>query len=204
MIKAITFDLDGVYFPSSGKAGFVKALEERGVSEDEVRRVFLSGEEMSRYKLGKMSDEVYWTWAANEWKLGMSASELAELLVSGYQVDPEVEAAVQSARRHGYETLVCSNNFPARISGLQTRFHFLDNFDAAVFSYEVGAVKPSEAIFTELVKQSGVAAQEIVYADDNPERLSGAKALGITTFVYNGFDRFVEDLKSLGVELDEH
>ncbi len=201
MIKAITFDLDGVYFPN-GKANFIKALQERGVSEDEAKGVFLkSGEMNNQYKLGKMSDEEYWTWAAKEWGLQVSYKELTDLLISSYAVSPEVETVVKSARQHGYKTLICSNNFPARVNGLQERFGFLDNFDASVFSYEVGATKPSEAIFTELVERSGVAAKEIAFADDDANNLSGAKAVGITVFLYEDFDKFMEDLKSLGVEL---
>jgi putative hydrolase of the HAD superfamily len=201
MIKAITFDLDGVYFPN-GKANFIKALQERGVPEDEAKRVFLKSNEMNnQYKLGKMTDEEYWTWAAKEWGLRVSAEELINLLISAYDVSPEVEKVVQSARQHGYKTLICSNNFPARVNGLQERFGFLDNFDAAAFSYEVGATKPSEVIFTELVKRSGCAAKEIAFADDDAENLSGAKAIGITAFLYENFDKFMDDLKELGVEL---
>jgi FMN phosphatase YigB (HAD superfamily) len=67
MIEAITFDLDGVYFPN-GKTNFLKALQDRGVSEGEAKRVFLKSDEMNnQYKLGKMSDKDYWMWAASEW-----------------------------------------------------------------------------------------------------------------------------------------
>jgi len=201
MIKAITFDLDGVYFPD-GKANFIKALQKHGVSEDEAKRVFLNSDEMNeQYKLGKMSDEAYWDWAAMEWNINLSPQELQALLVESYSVDPEVEMLVQSVRRHGYKTLICSNNFPARVNGLQKRFGFLDNFDVAVFSYQVGAIKPSKTIFEDLVKRSGVSAEEIAFADDDVTKLSGAKEIGITTFVYEGFDNFVEHLKQLGVEL---
>jgi len=123
------------------------------------------------------------------------------LSISGYSVDPQVDKVVQSARQHGYKTLICSNNFPARVNGLQERFGFLDNFDAAVFSYEIGATKPSEAIFTELIKRSGVSADEIAFADDDAENLTGAEAIGITAFLYEDFDQFIEHLKKLGVEL---
>lgn len=201
MIKAITFDLDGVYFPD-GKANFIKALEQRGVSEAEAKRVFLKSEEMnSRYKLGKMSDDEYWTWAVKEWGLDLSSKDLTDLLVEGYSVDPQVDKVVQSARQHGHKTLICSNNFPARVNGLQEQSGFLDNFDAAVFSYEIGATKPSEAIFTELVKRSGVSADEIAFADDDADNLTGAQDIGITTFLYEDFDQFIEHLKKLGVEL---
>ena len=153
-----------------------------------------------QYKLGKMSDEEYWTWAAEQWGLGMSPKELIDLLVGGYNVDSEIENTVRAAHQNGYKTLVCSNNFPARVDGLQRRFGFLDNFDAAVFSYEVGATKPAEVIFAELVKQSGVLPHEIAFADDNPHNLAGAKSVGITAFLYESFDKFMTDLEALGVE----
>jgi HAD superfamily hydrolase (TIGR01509 family) len=201
MIKAITFDLDGVYFPN-GKANFIKALEAHGISEAEAKRVFLKSDEMSqRYKMGTMSDEQFWTWAAKEWQVDLSPTELAALLISSYEVDPRVEHVVKSARQHGHKTLICSNNFPARINGLQERFGLLDNFDVAVLSYKVGAVKPSPKIFEELVKQSGVPAETIVFADDNADAVSGASKVGITTFLYDDFDGFIEHLKELGVEL---
>jgi FMN phosphatase YigB (HAD superfamily) len=80
MIKAITFDLDGAYFPN-GKATFIKALGKHGVSEDGARRVFLKSDEMNnRYKLGTMSDDEYWTWAAKEWNIDLSPKELIDLL----------------------------------------------------------------------------------------------------------------------------
>ncbi len=203
MIKAITFDLDGVYFPD-GKTNFITALRERGVSEEEAKRVFLKSEEMnSRYKLGAMSDKEYWTWAGKEWGLDLSPQQLIDLLISSYSVSPQVEEIVRSARVKGFKTLVCSNNFPARVNGLQQRFNFLNNFDAAVFSYEVAATKPSEVIFVELVKRAGVLANEIAFADDNPTNLAGAQSVGITTFLYEGFDKFIDQLKGLGVDLTE-
>jgi len=201
MIQAITFDLDGVYFPD-GKAKFVKAIEARGVAHDEAKRVFADSDEMNKqYKLGKMSDEAFWGWAAREWKLGLSQREIVEILIDSYSIDSDVEGALKSVRQQGYKTLICSNNFPARVNGLQQRFHFLDNFDAAVFSYEVGAAKPSEIIFKELIRRAGVPAESIVFADDNAEKLSGAEVLGIVTFVYEGFDKFLVRLKELGISV---
>ncbi|OGM13038.1 hypothetical protein A3A76_01890 [Candidatus Woesebacteria bacterium RIFCSPLOWO2_01_FULL_39_23] len=201
MIKAITFDLDGVYF-INGKSNFISNLVKLGISEDEAKRVFLQSDEMNKfYKEGKMTDDEFWTWAAKEWKLDKSPKELMDLLVSGYEVDENVVETVKKVSSNGYKTLICTNNFPARINGLQERFHFLDNFDAYVFSYEVGATKPSPKIFEELVKKSGVKANEIIFADDNNDNLAGARQVGIQAFFYEGFDKFLEKLKELGVNL---
>jgi putative hydrolase of the HAD superfamily len=201
MIKAITFDLDGVYFVN-GKSNFISNIVKLGVSEDEAKRVFLKSDEMNNlYKAGKMTDEEYWTWAKNEWKLNKSAKELMELLVLGYEVDQNVVETVKNVRANGYKTLICTNNFPARINGLQNRFKFLDDFDGKSISYEVGSSKPDSKIYQKLIEVSGVNANEIVYADDNNDNILEAQKLGINAFFYENFDGFIEELRKLGVNI---
>lgn len=200
-IKVITFDLDGVYFPN-GKANFIKSLENLGVSEDEAKRVFLKSRQMNQeYKNGKMTDEEFWAWAVSEWNVAISWQEVAKLLIEGYDVDGSVVSTVKKLRGAGYKTAICSNNFPARITGLQEKFGFLDDFDVVVLSYEVGESKPSKKIFEELVRKSGAEAESIVFADDNSDNLSGAKEVGITTFLYEGFEKYLEQLTNIGVKI---
>lgn len=201
MIKAITFDLDGVYFVN-GKSNFIANIVNLGVSEDEAKRVFLKSDEMNhQYKEGKMTDEEYWSWASKEWKLDKTPKELIELLISGYEVDESVVEIVKKVRTNGYKTLICTNNFPARINGLQERFKFIDDFDGKSISYEVGSSKPDTKIYEKLIEVSGVNANEIVYADDNNDNISEAQKLGINAFFYEGFDKFIEKLKELGVKI---
>jgi len=101
MIKAITFDLDGVYFPN-GKATFIKALGEHGITESEAKRVFLQSPEMNhQYKMGTMTDDEFWGWAAREWKTELSSQRLIDLLISSYSVDSQVEETVKTARSKG-------------------------------------------------------------------------------------------------------
>lgn len=132
MIKVITFDLDGVYFPN-GKSNFISALGKMGVSEDEAKRVFLKSPQMNQeYKNGKMNDEQFWSWAKKEWNLDLAWQELPKLMIDSYDVDENIVKVVKSVRNNGYKTAICTNNFPARISGLQERFGFLDNEPASV------------------------------------------------------------------------
>ena len=199
MIEAITFDLDGVYFVN-GKSNFISNLVKLGVSEDEAKRVFLKSDEMNhQYKEGKMTDDQFWTWANNEWKLNKTPKELMDLLISGYEVDQNVVETVKKVSENGYKTLICTNNFPARINGLQERFKFLDDFDGKSISYEVGSSKPDSKIYQKLIEVSGVNANEIVYADDNLDNIVEAQKLSINAFFYEGFDKFIEKLIDLGV-----
>ncbi len=201
MIKAITFDLDGVYF-INGKANFIANLVNLGVDESEAKRVFLQSDQMNKlYKTGQLEDEEFWTWASSEWNIGRSWQELIDLLISGYEVDSNVRDIVKKVRANGYKTLICSNNFPARIEGLDKRFGFLSDFDGKALSYEVGFAKPDTKIFQELINVSGVEASEIIFSDDNVENITGAKSLGIETFLFAGFENFLTTLKSKGVNV---
>ena len=200
MIKAITFDLDGVYF-INGKENFLQGLIDLGVKKSDAEKVFFGDKMNKEYKLGKLTDEEFWNWALKEWKLDLTVEELINLMIKGYEVNKQVEKIVKIVRNNGYKTLICSNNFPARIKGLQERFGFLDNFDVAVYSHTAGIAKPNKKIFQELVDKSGVNPNEIVFADDNEEKLSGAKEIGIHAFVYEGFDKYLSELKKLGVKL---
>ena len=200
-VNVITFDLDGVYFPN-GKANFISALGKLGVSEDEAKRVFLQSPQMNVfYKNGKVTDETYWTWAVNQWKLNLPWQDLVKLMIEGYDVDEGIVFTVKELRKDGKRTAICSNNFPARINSLQEKFGFLDNFDIHVFSYQVGVSKPDPRIFQELVKKSEVQANQIVFADDNQANLEGAKQVGITTFLYEGFAKYLDQLRSVGVKI---
>lgn len=202
MIKAITFDLDGVYF-INGKSNFIKNLGELGVSEEDAKRVFLDSDEMHyQYKVGKMTDVEFWSWALKEWNLSLSVQEIIDILIKGYEVDENVISVVKKVRANGYKTLVCTNNFPARMNGLQKRFGFLDNFDVAVVSYEEGTLKPRKDFFEAFIRKAGVAPQEIFIADDRMDAIETAHSLGIQTLFYTDFSSFVVKLKELGVNID--
>jgi hypothetical protein len=56
-------------------------------------------------------------------------------------------------------------------------------------------------IFTVLLDRLGVAPAELVYADDNPDRLAGARELGIIAFVFEDFTQYITELEKLGVSI---
>lgn len=201
MIKAICFDLDGVYFTDQGKKSFHEALVNLTGSEERVSHILYKSPEMLDYVTGKLSETSFWQFVREYLNLSLSNGEFRKLWVKDYAIDLEVKRAVQAARNTGYLTCICSNNNPGRIEALEEKFGFLGDFDIKVFSYEVGFTKPSREIFQALVDKSAARPEEIVYSDDNPERIKGAADLGINVFVYESFQQFLKELAGLGVTL---
>lgn len=134
MIKAICFDLDGVYFASEGMQAFARELGRLCNNEENASQAVFSSDEMKSFKQGKLTEEVYWDYVNDFLGLTLSLDEYKRLLAEKYEVNSEVEALVKNVRVKGYKTCICSNNFKTRISVLQEKFRFLDNFDTVVLS----------------------------------------------------------------------
>jgi putative hydrolase of the HAD superfamily len=130
-----------------------------------------------------------------------SDDELAKRWVRDYEVDQKVLEAVKEAKRQGYKTCVCTNNNPIRLPLLVEEYKLNELFDSVISSHEVGFTKPDPKIFEALLQSLGIKGEELIYSDDNPDRLKGAMDLGINTFQFHDFEQFVSELKKLGVDL---
>jgi len=190
MIKAICFDLDGVYFTAAGIHNFIDELVKLGASKENAEFAVFKSPEMKNFKKGEISEEEYWNYIRTFLGINKSVQEFRDLLVSGYEINQEVHQSVLKAKQNGYKTCICSNNFVSRVEALENKFGFLKDFDSIIFSYKVGVLKPEKRIFEELIKEANVLSQELVYSDDSPEKLAGAIELGINAFVYENFDLF--------------
>lgn len=200
MIKAICFDLDGVYFTSDGFKSFKRKIEDLGVSKEKIDFI-LHGDPMTQFKKGLLSEEAFWAQAVSHWGISKTFSDLKYMLGEGYEINPQVDALVEKVRKNGYKACICSNNFKTRIEVLDLKFDFLKNFDFYIFSYQVGIMKPDKGIYEDLLRQGSLQANELIYSDDSQDKLQGALELGINAFVYENFNQFVGKLVSLGVKI---
>lgn len=201
-IKAICFDLDGVYFTPRGKESFLRALsEEFGGDEAAVKEFMTISPEMREFTCGRLSNTGMWQALRTITGITASDEDLTARWIRDYEIDEEVADVVRQVRALGYKTCVCTNNNAVRLPALEARFGFYKDFDAVVSSHEVGYTKPSPEIFEALLARVGVAPSELVYADDNPDRLQGVIDLGITTFVYKDLPQFGGELRKLGLKI---
>jgi len=198
MIKAICFDLDGVFFTEASFKTFCEKLA-INTEFDKAYEVLKKSDAMSEFKIGKMTEEQFWNYARSYLNLNFSNEEIFTILRDSYEIDNEVLEVIKKIRENGYKTCICSNNFETRIRELDRKFNFLSYFDVPILSYKVGYAKPTKEIFQELINQSQCKPEEIVYSDDFEPAVNMAKEMGINAFVFEGFDPFIIKLKELGV-----
>lgn len=201
-IKAICFDLDGVFFTPRGKKSFHQALSvEFGADQDKVDTFMGNHPAMNALVRGNIANDVFFNEMRQFLGINVSDEDITSRWVRDYEIDREVQEAVHAAREQGYLTCVCTNNNDIRLSALENQFGFFKDFDVVVSSHMVGACKPSPAIFQALLHDLGVKPNELVYADDNPDRIDGACKLGIDAFVFENFDQYLDELQKRNIHL---
>ena len=198
MIKAICFDLDGVFFTEQSFKRFKRKVTELTKHPTLIDDVF-HGSRMNNFKMDNITEDEYWNYVRDRLEVTVTNEIFFKTLTESYSVDHDLQTYVCEAKEAGYITCLCSNNFVTRIRELDKEFDFLRYFDTKIFSYDTGVLKPHVNIFRELVEQSGVEASEIVYSDDNESKLEGAKELGLHTFVFKNVDQFKHTLEMIGV-----
>ncbi|OGL52201.1 hypothetical protein A3K55_00040 [Candidatus Shapirobacteria bacterium RBG_13_44_7] len=201
MIRAVTFDLDGVYFTEDSFQTFKANFPKNTTDQNLIDHVLSKSDEITQSKQEILTEDQYWNYVRSQLGVSTSNKEISKLLADSYQVNPNVVDIVKKTRNLGVKTCICTNNFPTRINALQDKFHFLDDFDVQIFSYQVNATKPDPKIFQALINQSDCQPNEIVFADDKEANVISAQSLGINAFIYQGFDHFLDKLRSFLLHL---
>jgi putative hydrolase of the HAD superfamily len=152
---------------------------ERGqVSEDEFHRGFqeLIGREVCPQELYRAGSDIFW---------------LNEPMVP----------VLEKLRSEGYRMVLLSNTTAAHLRFIRENFPVLDFMDELVLSYEVGAMKPEDAIYEAALDRIFCPPENCLYLDDIAMNIEGGRRFGLRAEVYTDTSKFLRDLQTHGVEL---
>src|SRR6266540_1658285 len=200
MIKTVLFDFGGV-LTESGKAGFVRSIlaELYGVPLEEL-----------------YSDEVQQAWRRNQ----VDAADVLGALNQHYGKNittdmfyakmqgatlrtPEVYGLAEQLRELGIKTGILSNIFSTTAANLREQ-GFYNNFDPVVLSCEQGYAKPDEELYKIAIQKTGVAADEILFIDDQEKCRSPAEKLGMHFLLAVSPQQIVSDTLAIISEQNGH
>ena len=101
-----------------------------------------------------------------------------------------------------YRLALLSNTDPIHMSDAEARFPFFRFFPIRIYSFRVGANKPSPLIYAEALRACRVRAEEAIFIDDIPAYADAAQRLGMTGLVFQSPGQLQSDLRGLGVKVD--
>jgi putative hydrolase of the HAD superfamily len=103
-----------------------------------------------------------------------------------------------------YRLILGSNTNPVHARQFKPQFAAtLQHFKGLVLSHEIGARKPRPEFFRQVLAVSASPAARCVFVDDLPDNIAGARACGLHGIVYTGMDALQDDLKRIGVIVDD-
>jgi putative hydrolase of the HAD superfamily len=95
-------------------------------------------------------------------------------------IDPMIEFHA-GLRKKGIPTYIFSNTNDLAVGHIRSCFPFFSHFDAYIFSYEHGAMKPQRKLYEVVERVTGMSGPEICYIDDRMENAEAGKAMGWQT-----------------------
>jgi putative hydrolase of the HAD superfamily len=102
------------------------------------------------------------------------------------RVNSDTVDLMRAVKRLGFKIAILSNMPKEFLLWARAEVQIFGEVDAGIFSCDLGAVKPEEAIYRALAEALGCAYDEIVFFDDMENNIAGAAALGIHGFVFQG------------------
>ncbi|MDO4273012.1 MAG: HAD family phosphatase [Eubacteriales bacterium] len=110
------------------------------------------------------------------------------------------ETWVKYLKNKGYHLYILSNYSNYMLERNRPQMSFLKYADGAVFSCQVGQIKPEPDIYRTLLDRFSLKADKCVFVDDRLENCKGAEKLGIHAVQFHDFKQAAAELEKLGVK----
>lgn len=185
MIKAIIFDCFGVLTSDSWKEFVAGLPKEERSKASELNRAYGAGVLNQADFLQAIEDLT-----------GHSSFHVRGLLDNETTKNKELLEYI-AVLKPKYKIGLLSN-----IATNWVRDEFLDPdeqelFDVMVFSYEIGAAKPDNRMYEEIVTRLGVSPAECVFIDDSEGHCAAASDIGMHGIWYQDFEQMKAELEAI-------
>ncbi len=100
-----------------------------------------------------------------------------------------------------YRLVLLSNTNPIHFEMIRGAYPHLKHFHDLVLSYEVGALKPEEAIYRAAIERAGCKPEECFYTDDIPEFVEGGRLAGMDAVQFESRQQLERELRARGIIL---
>ncbi|NNC87365.1 MAG: HAD family phosphatase [Akkermansiaceae bacterium] len=153
-----------------------------GDSEARLRSLLEKKDELES---GRLADDAFVAWASD--RLGFDGSPEAFRAAWNDIFDPIMPMweVMHELKDKGLSLILFSNTNRIHADYFLPSYDIFRIFDHAVFSHEVGSIKPDPAIYRHAIETFGLTPAETLYIDDLPENIATGKELGFEAHQYD-------------------
>jgi len=195
-VRCVVFDIGGVLevTPETGWVGRWEAALGLGPGgiEERLGDVFEAG------GLGRVSESE--VTAAVAERLGLAPPQVEAFLADLWAeylgaLDVELVEYLRSLRPR-YRTALLSNSFVGAREREHELYGFGDLTDVLVYSHEVGLAKPDPEIYALTCRLTGVEPDQVLFLDDSPAAIEGARRAGWRTVRYESTPQAIAEIEA--------
>lgn len=200
MIKAILFDADGVLI--TGDKFINHAQRELNISP-EMTAAFFKGK-FKECLVGKADLKVEIAPYLQKWGWTKSPDEFLTLWFDvEHHTNKPLLRAIENLRKTKILCYVATNQEKYRSVYIKDYMKIQPLFDGFFASNEIGFCKPDKDFFTFIIDRINIKPEEILFWDDTPAHVEGAKEIGINAELYSDFENFKMKLKDYKLETSD-
>ena len=191
----LLFDLGGVLIDTSGFANLNRVMP-RPLDSTAIKERWLGSPSVRQFELGEISAPEFADRFIAEWEISAPANEFLTEFVSwpkGFY--PGARELVRNLRQ------VCRVGCLSNSNALHwAKFNGFDGeFDVALSSHLLGAIKPDHSAFTKALRACSAKADEVFYFDDLLTNVCVAQSIGMHAYHVDGFQSLLRVLKGKGL-----
>jgi putative hydrolase of the HAD superfamily len=151
------------------------------------------------FESGRLTSEQFFRQIKSTLQLDLKFEEFSSIWSDIFFERLILEESLFDSLKPHYRLILLSNTNPMHASFLKENFPVLKKFDHLVFSHEVGALKPAEAVYRAVQKMAGTKPSRLFYVDDILEYVEAARRLGWSAVQFTGKDQLLADMRSHGI-----
>jgi epoxide hydrolase-like predicted phosphatase len=196
-IRAVLWDFGGVIMRTGDWTPRNQLADDLGVDRKYLIQLVFSGPLGLRAQLGEITPDELWENVRLE--LGLSPEAMGDFqdrFWAGDEVDYDLVDYVRSLRPR-YTTGILSNAWRGMQTVLVEDWKIADAFDEFIISGETGIMKPDPRIYQIALERVGVAPEQVVFIDDFPENVEGARAVSMHAISFQNTEQVKADLEDM-------
>jgi putative hydrolase of the HAD superfamily len=196
-IRAVIFDWGGVLIDNTAQGLLSLFAQKLGVTPEQLNTAFIPF--VKAFQKGQIAEHDLWEGIAAA--LGIERPYNPTLwddaIRAVYRPKEEMFALASLLKGRGYKVGLLSNTELPSVRFFHEQGYA--QFDATVFSCEVGTCKPEHRIYEIALERLGVGPSEAVFIDDRADFIEGAQKLGMHTIRFESPEQVKGALVALSI-----
>ena len=197
-LQAIIFDLGNVLVRVDEARAMERLASRTGKTLDEIEAYVKRTPYATELALGKLTGRQFYRIVSKDLRFDGPYEAFVAIWSEIFEpIEPMVELAAALATR--LPRVILSNTNALHIEYIFEHFPIIREFDAHVFSHEVGLLKSDAAIYRLTLDRCGVEAGRTLFVDDLRANVEGARAVGMHAIQFESAEQVRQELTKFGV-----